>query len=503
MQASRHLSRIVLTIALLGWSLLPVMGRAQTLPDQLQARLKTWYRSASRTAPGKWGIAIADQEGEMLWSVKPDQELIPASTVKLLTTGFARTVLGSDARRSTRVVGSGRLEEGTGEWIGRWALELNGDPSLENPSGEGPRLDDLARQLAIVGVRRLTGPLEVISADGPADARYPLVWSRANWGSIYAPLIGPVTLHENMVWLTVRPGPKIGARAVLDETSPAGLTALVDVHATTAGGWGSRLRLKRMADGGWLITGRIGIRASARRLVSVASDPKAVLAAAWAQALEQAGIEWSRTPPKITTEDDPTQVLAEVTSAPLDSLASEINRRSLNIGAELLLQWAGGRDRGPELLTQHVERVAGVSGGVHLVDGSGLSHQDRMTPATFISYLARFPNTPAGRNFPLLLPANGEGTLRRLGSGLPTEGVVHAKTGSLSGVSTVVGYLGRRDGVLLVSLMYNGGRPKTARRAQWSLFRLLGADGATIPTDSTMEDSDSEELGGEAVEPES
>jgi hypothetical protein len=82
------------------------------------------------------------------------------------------------------------------------------------------------------------------------------------------------------------------------------------------------------------------------------------------------------------------------------------------------------------------------------------------------------------------LPANGTGTLRRLNTGFPGEGVVRAKTGTLGQVSTVVGYLGTQNGVLLVSLMYNGPHPWAARQAPWKLFRELGADGVVIPTDS-------------------
>jgi D-alanyl-D-alanine carboxypeptidase/D-alanyl-D-alanine-endopeptidase (penicillin-binding protein 4) len=181
------------------------------------------------------------------------------------------------------------------------------------------------------------------------------------------------------------------------------------------------------------------------------------------------------------------QVLAEVSSPPLDSLASEINRRSLNLGAELLLQWAGGREQGPTLLTDHVRQVIGGTDGVYLVDGSGLSYQDRVTPRAFVTYLAKFPDTPAGHNFPQLLPANGTGTLYRLGAGFPGEGVVRAKTGTLGTVSTVVGYLGRPEGTLLVALMYNGSRPWAARQAQWRLFRELGANGVVIPADSIPE----------------
>jgi D-alanyl-D-alanine carboxypeptidase/D-alanyl-D-alanine-endopeptidase (penicillin-binding protein 4) len=196
-----------------------------------------------------------------------------------------------------------------------------------------------------------------------------------------------------------------------------------------------------------------------------------------------------------TPLDGTPRVLAEVASPPLDSLASEINRRSLNLGAELLLQWAGGREQGPANLMAHVQQVTGQYAGVYLVDGSGLSYHDRVSPLTFVSYLAKFPATAAGHNFPQLLPANGTGTLRQLNSGFPGAGVVRAKTGTLGQVSTVVGYLGRPKGTLLVSLMYNGSRPGAARTAQWKLFRLLGADGVVIPADTTT--SEPPQLGGE------
>lgn len=496
-----RLSALTVGLALLSaW--VPSRAAAQELPSALRTKLDRWYRSARRSAPGTWGIVVADQQGQILWSVNQDAPLIPASTVKLLTTGYARTILGSDARRATRVIGYGQLDEGSGEWAGRWALQLNGDPTLESPDGRGPRLQDLANQLAQSGVRVLRGPLSVLSSDGTdAEAHYPEAWRSGNWGSIYAPLIGSLTLHENVVWLHVRPGNKPGARPVLVETSPAGLGALVNIHASTVAGSRSRLRITRMKDGGYLITGAVGSRAGVRRLVTVAGDTKAVLAAAWARSLEQAGITWDRTPQEIAVENEPTEVLAEVESAPFDSVAYEINRRSLNIGAELLLRWAAGREHGPELLTEHVQQVAGVAGGVKLVDGSGMSHDDRVTPATFIYYMANFQNTPAGRNFPSLLPANGQGTLARLAGGLPGQGVVHAKTGTLANVSTLVGYLGRKDGMFLVSLMYNGPRSKSAKRQQWAAFRLLGADGASIPADDGPDDSpeDGGQLGGDAI----
>jgi PBP4 family serine-type D-alanyl-D-alanine carboxypeptidase len=442
----------------------------------------------------------------MLWSVSPDHPLVPASTVKLFTTGFARSVLGGSARRSTRVVGIGGLNPETGAWEGSWALELNGDPTLERAQGSGPSLYDLALQLASGGIRKLRGPLQVQSAEGPANAVYPAAWSTRHRGRLFAPPVGPLTLHENIVWISVRPGTKVGHRARLVETAPEGITSLVTVTATTKSGRRSRLRLSRRTDGGWVVSGTIGVRASTRRLTAVASDPRVVLNAVWGSALARAGISWNRAPSASRPPEGSPQVLAEVASAPLDSLASEINRRSLNLGAELLLQWAGGRDRAHERLTQHVRDVIGSSEGVYLADGSGLSYEDRVAPSAFIAYLAKFPGTAAGQNFPQLLPANGTGTLRRLNTGFPGEGVVRAKTGTLQQVSTVVGYLGTSEGVLLISLMYNGNRPWAARQAQWKLFRELGADGVVIPTDNVVAPpvqmgSDSDTTGTAATAP--
>ena len=91
---------------------------AQTDSSWLAERMSTWYRTTTRHAPGAWGIAVADGSGRLLWSVQPDEPMVPASTVKLFTTGFARTMLGGDARRSTRVMGEGQLDAETGEWVG-------------------------------------------------------------------------------------------------------------------------------------------------------------------------------------------------------------------------------------------------------------------------------------------------------------------------------------------------------------------------------------------------
>jgi D-alanyl-D-alanine carboxypeptidase/D-alanyl-D-alanine-endopeptidase (penicillin-binding protein 4) len=460
--------------------LLPGLAAQELTPSE-RSQVEEWYRRTSeRTGDGEWGIAIGTMSGRVLWSVNPELELIPASTAKLFTLGFSRARAGGGARISTRIIGRGSLDTASGRWRGVWQLELGGDPTLERAGRAGPSLRELARQLHAKGIRELEGPLALTSRTGPATSQYPAVWSAEFAGRLYAPPVGPVTLHENTISLTVRPGRDVGSPPTLVSAYPAGVERLIRMNATTVGGTRRRLTLIAHPDGGWTLGGTLGLYARPAGISAVAHEPASVLAYSWAAALERVGIRWvNRNVPSSSGAGLPS-VLAKVESAPFDSVAVEINRRSLNIGAELVLQWAAASQTlGPSLLTQHVREVVGPRARVRLVDGSGLSDLDRVSPLTQMLYLARYPQMRGGERFPLLLPANGIGSLRNLRQGM-ARGVVHAKTGTLDQVATLAGYLGRPDGVLVISLLYNGRRTHAARAAEWELFRLLGAEGVDL-----------------------
>jgi D-alanyl-D-alanine carboxypeptidase/D-alanyl-D-alanine-endopeptidase (penicillin-binding protein 4) len=476
----RRLHVTLVTIVLSGIMNVGNLG-AQDLTVTERARVDDWFRrTTERTGDGEWGIAIGTMGGRVLWSANPELELIPASTAKLFTLGFSRARAGGGARISTRVIGRGSLDSASGRWLGGWQLELGGDPTLERPGRAGPTLRELARQLYARGIRELEGPLALTSRTGPAASRYPAVWSADFVGQLYAPPVGPVTLHENTISLTFRPGRDVGSPPALVSAYPAGVERLVRMSATTVGGTRRRLTLTADLDGGWTLGGTIGIYSRIAGLSAVAHEPSSVLGYSWAAALERVGIRWVNRNASAPVWPGLPKVLAKVESAPFDSVALEINRRSLNIGAELVLQWAAAsQTSGPALLTQHVREVVGPRAQVRLVDGSGLSELDRVSPLTQMLYLARYPQLRGAERFPLLLPANGIGTLRGLRYGM-ARGVVHAKTGTLDRVATLAGYLGRPDGVLVISLMYNGRRTHAARVAEWELFRLLGAEGVDL-----------------------
>ena len=82
---SRQLRLTLVITGLFGW---PNSLPAQTDARWLGSRMNDWYAEASRSAPGDWGIAVADQGGQMLWSFNADASL---AKVKNLATasGFA------------------------------------------------------------------------------------------------------------------------------------------------------------------------------------------------------------------------------------------------------------------------------------------------------------------------------------------------------------------------------------------------------------------------------
>ena len=469
---------------------LPATTRAQAISPDVARALESWYGQARRSAPGLWGIAFFTADGRLVWAANPNEPLIAASTTKIFTTGYARTVLGGDARLTTRVLGAGYVNH-DGRWAGPWALELNGDPTLDRASGRGPSLRALAGQLRAMGIRELHGPLVIRSTTGSTSTAVPAAWEDRYPGQLYAPPVGAVSLHENVMSFTVRPGKGLGAPPEVVWAVPAGWEALVRMEARTVEGSRTRLRLEPFPDGSWALTGTIGQWARPAGFASIPARPDRVLEHAWAAALARHGIVWERTRLAPALGEDRLVPLAKVESAPLDSLASEVNRRSLNIGAEMLLRWAAGT-AGADRVSAHVRDVVGPTARIHLADGSGLSPRDRVAPLTQALYLVRALRSPALAPLPFLLPRNGIGTLRQGRWRLP-RGAMRAKTGTLDNVAALAGYVGRRDGVLVVSTIYNGTRIHAAKRAQWELFRLLGADGIDVASATTRDQFGGEE----------
>lgn len=129
------------------------------------------------------------------------------------------------------------------------------------------------------------------------------------------------------------------------------------------------------------------------------------------------------------------------------------NLRSNNIYADTLLSYIGGSSSVQQVLT-----ALGVDPkGYHMVDGSGLSRSNLVTPRTIVNTLRAMYSSQEKESFLASLPIAGiSGTLQHRLRHTTAEGAVHAKTGTLKGVRALSGYLEHPEyGTLVFSIISN------------------------------------------------
>jgi D-alanyl-D-alanine carboxypeptidase/D-alanyl-D-alanine-endopeptidase (penicillin-binding protein 4) len=154
--------------------------------------------------------------------------------------------------------------------------------------------------------------------------------------------------------------------------------------------------------------------------------------------------------------------LAEVQSAPVSRLVAYMDRASDNFTAEMLMKEVGAITSGKGTTAAGLRetfallRAAGIPlTGVRMVDGSGLSLDDRWTPAALAALLRTMWHDPdVGPDLRAALPIAGRtGTLEhRMRSG-PAHGLVRAKTGTTDNSSALSGFVGDR---YVFSVVENG-----------------------------------------------
>ncbi|MGH2921710.1 MAG: D-alanyl-D-alanine carboxypeptidase/D-alanyl-D-alanine endopeptidase [Gaiellaceae bacterium] len=202
-------------------------------------------------------------------------------------------------------------------------------------------------------------------------------------------------------------------------------------------------------------------------------NPALAAAEIFREALRAAGVSIAgRTLVGTSAED--ALPLASTSSVPLEHVLRFMNRESDNFTAEVLLKHLGTQltDQGTTFAGSAVVRQILAEQqiplvGVRIVDGSGLSRLNRLTPATLVAMLRKGYDDPLVREVLLSsLPVAGRtGTLRRRMRSSPAAGRVHAKTGTTREASALSGYVKRR---YVFAILQNGSLVSTywARRAQ-------------------------------------
>jgi serine-type D-Ala-D-Ala carboxypeptidase/endopeptidase (penicillin-binding protein 4) len=360
------------------------------------------------------GVVTDPATGSVLWDHTGATPLVPGSTAKLLTTAAALLTLEQTERLQTKVV--------AGPDPGTVVLVGGGDPTLTAlPAGQQGVYPDPSRLTALADAvkKAAKSPVKRVLVD---TSRYQGATLQSSWepadvpGGFVAP-IEPVMLDGGRADPTKQDGPRVADPALTAGRALAGLLG---------------------ADTGTVAEG--------------ASTPDAT-------------------------------VLGTVVSAPVSDLVEHTIRTSDNVLAEVLArEVAIERDGDPTFAGAASETLAALAQagfdttGAQLVDGSGLSTADRV-PAKLLGAVLASAAAPAkdAKDTQFLRPivtglpvAGGDGTLDdRFGAATPAaagRGVVRAKTGTLTGVSSLAGITTDADGRLLVfAFMSNDVIPSVVR----------------------------------------
>src|SRR5438270_479319 len=292
---------------------------------------------ADRIRSGMWGgMVVSLTRGDTLYAYNAGEQMMPASTMKLLTSAIAFERFGPNYQFSTDALRDGPVGP-DGTLSGNIYLRGDGDPALSGkflPGGPSAPMNRLADLVASKGIKHITGSV-VGDATGFDDQKVPEGWLSRYLQASYAARISALSLNENLVAVAVTPtAPGQPAKVTLEPSSSAiPLTANV---RTVAGG-GARLGFRKASNGAITASGSIGARTGTRRYVYIVEDPASFATGALRDALIARGIKVDGDIRLGKTPANAVKV-ASLLSPPLASMIAAMNRASINIYAELFFR---------------------------------------------------------------------------------------------------------------------------------------------------------------------
>lgn len=406
-------------------------------------------------------IATDTMRGTPLYSLNADQDFMPASNFKLLVGSAALARLGPAFHYTTVVAASGAPTGGV--LHGDLYLRGGGDALLSARD-----LDEAAAALAARGITRIDGSV-VTDATHFDDHRYEDGWSWDDLPYYYAPPVTALELEDGTVHMTFAPGAAPGMPATLRVWPQADSDAYDIDNQLATGPSGSKdtSDIARPWDAPRTIriTGSYPLGAKESGDVSPSvPDPQAYAGRVLMRALAAHGIAVGGTlragstpanAPTLWTHDS--EAMPKLLSdfwEPSDNLMGEMFIKQLGVlqGGE-----PGTVDHGRIVEEAYLRSIGIDPSTVTISDGSGLSQYDRITPRALATILQSDWNGPNRQIVLDALPVAGSrGTLSHLWRGTPAAGAVYAKTGSISHVRTISGFVRTKThGAVTFSLLVN------------------------------------------------
>ena len=407
--------------------------------------------------------------GRTVFRYNSKKEFIPASNNKILSSIAALSILGKNFRFKTEFYLGGGIHSGVGH--GGLYVKGFGDPTIDIR-----KFREIAGRIKALGITRIDGGIYL---DGSYfdDTLYGQGWDPEWFDKGFCPPVTAISFNYNSAKIKISASGVQGAPATV-RTEPAEFPFTIKNKVST--------RLKRSGvraqyneRNELIVSGYVSSRKKAETLELSVPDPFFYFGGTLKQVLEKEGIEVSgpierRRVPRWTGK-----ILTHY-SEPLDTIIHEYNKESINIIGESIVKAIGAEFSGTQgswkagtrAIENHLRRI-GLNGNFSVVDGSGLSRLNRVSPEDITHALAKAYDDPdISEEFLASLPIAGvDGTLEKRFRNL--KGKVYAKTGYLEGVRSLSGYaFGKNGRVYVFSIISNGVGTKV-KKLQSLLLREL------------------------------
>jgi len=446
---------------------------ARALTDALNAILQSG--DLSRTSVGM--RVIEADTGRVVFNHNPELPLKPASNMKVMTSATVLSLLRPEYVFTTGFYASARPVNGVVK--GDLYIKGSGSPQLV-----GEQWWLMAREIRARGITRVEGDL--VGDDGYFDTKdRPDGWPGPSEDAFYNAPVSALSADYSAVTIVVRPTSEGAAPDVF--LTPYSTFFKVVNRAVTRGG-SSNLRVGRQFDGQQntiVVEGSISSKSAPSVSYRCVEQPTLYALASFKEAAAKEGITITGAERRGTLPDKPWKVY-EHESLPLAELVRTMNKMSNNYMAESFLKTLGSEtsgapgtsEKGAAAVRSFLEGLGVETKGLIIRDGSGLSHENRLTAAALAAVLVgMYRDFESYPEFMASLPIGGvDGTLDRRMVGGPAQRRIRAKTGHLDGVSSLSGYAFTHQGkVLAFSILVNEQRGADVWKVRRSIDRLCSA----------------------------
>jgi D-alanyl-D-alanine carboxypeptidase/D-alanyl-D-alanine-endopeptidase (penicillin-binding protein 4) len=415
-----------------------------------------------------WSVTVRSDQGNILESLNSEKVIIPASNQKLITTAAILDHFGAEFRYETNIYGEGDLFSDT--WDGNLVIKGSGDPSISGDLYEDDRyhvFNIFLEQLQDHGISRIEGNL-IADVSLFDEQMYPKGWDWYDMSFYYGVQISPLSFNNNAVDLEVFADGEIGDTPRItwfpDSTD---YVELINEQVITNQNIDYDEYYRRDLGKNRIVLGSTLPQAYYEDESLSINDPPMFFLDSFKKFLMKNGIEVDGflVFSSEMQQTESMQVLATHRSKPMSELIKWANKESDNFYTEMMTKTlSADLDEQPGSFEHGIEQVRSFLHGmgidttyVQMNDGSGMAGGNFNKTSYISDVLVKMKDhSDFEAYFKSMSVAGIDGTLQHRMKGTPLYNNFKGKSGFVTGVRTLSGYLETASGKqIIVSIATN------------------------------------------------